>query len=317
MPQIGKLTVSPQGFGAMGLSHSYGRAEDAGSIETLHRAIDLGITFFDTATGYGKGHNEQLLGEAVRGRRDRLVIASKFIHRPDGPEGKVVQPREAVEASLTRLGVEQIDLYYLHRVDKQIPIEESVGALGRLVEEGKIAAVGVSEASAEQIRRAHAAFPLTALQSEYSLWTRDVEVEILPTVRELGIGFVAYSPLGRGFLAGAELGDANDVRHGHPRFQPDAIAANAARREVITQVAERLGASNAQVALAWLLSKGVVPIPGTRHIHHLEANWAANEIELDAATVAELEGTYVRGSTVGTRYPADRLAQVPPEPVAA
>ncbi|MFS2109959.1 aldo/keto reductase [Sphingomonas sp. Sphisp140] len=317
MPQIGKLTVSPQGFGAMGLSHSYGRAEDAGSIETLHRAIDLGITFFDTATGYGKGHNEQLLGEAVRGRRDRLVIASKFIHRPEGPEGAVVQPREAVEASLTRLGVEQIDLYYLHRVDKQIPIEESVGALGRLVEEGKIGAVGVSEASAEQIRRAHAAFPLTALQSEYSLWTRDVEVEILPTVRELGIGFVAYSPLGRGFLAGAELGDANDVRHGHPRFQPEAIAANAARREVITQVAERLGASNAQVALAWLLSKGVVPIPGTRHIHHLEANWAANELELDADTVAELEGTYVRGSTVGTRYPADRLAQVPPEPVAA
>ena len=317
MPQIGKLTVSPQGFGAMGLSHSYGRAEDAGSIETLHRAIDLGITFFDTATGYGKGHNEQLLGEAVRGRRDRLVVASKFIHRPDGSEGKVVQPREAVEASLTRLGVEQIDLYYLHRVDKEIPIEESVGALGRLVEEGKIGAVGVSEASAEQIRRAHAAFPLTALQSEYSLWTRDVEVEILPTVRELGIGFVAYSPLGRGFLAGAELGDANDVRHGHPRFQPEAITANAARREVITQVAERLGASNAQVALAWLLSKGVVPIPGTRHIHHLEANWAANEIELDAETVAELEGTYVRGSTVGTRYPADRLAQVPPEPVAA
>ncbi len=317
MPQIGKLTVSPQGFGAMGLSHSYGRAEDAHSIETLHRAIDLGITFFDTATGYGKGHNEQLLGSAIGSRRDRLVIASKFIHRPDGPDGAVIQPREAVEASLERLGVDHIDLYYLHRVDKEIPIEESVGALGRLVEEGKIGAVGVSEASAEQIRRAHAAFPLTALQSEYSLWTRDVEVEILPTIRELGIGFVAYSPLGRGFLAGAEVSDANDVRRQHPRFQPEAIAANAARREALEQVAERLGASNAQIALAWLLSKGVVPIPGTRHIHHLKANWAANEIELDAATLAELEAVYVRGSTVGTRYPADRLAQVPPEPVAA
>lgn len=317
MPHIGKRTVSPQGFGAMGLSSSYGRADDAHSVATIHRAIELGVTLFDTATGYGRGHNEELVGRAIAGKRDQLVIASKFIHRPDGPNGAVVQPHEAVEASLNRLGVEHIDLYYLHRVDAQIPIEESVGALGRLVEQGKIGAVGVSEASAEQIRRAHAAHPLSALQSEYSLWTRDVEVEILPTVRELGITFVAYSPLGRGFLAGAEVTDPDDVRRQHPRFQSDAIAANARRREAIARVAERLGASNAQVALAWVLSKDVVPIPGTRHIHHLEANWAANDIVLDDAALAELEASYVRGSTVGTRYPADRLAQVPPEPVAA
>lgn len=314
MPELGKLNVSRQGFGAMGLSHNYGRAEDATSIETLHRALELGIDFFDTATGYGKGHNEQLVGQAFKDKRDAVIVASKFIHRPNGADGAVVSPRQAVEASLGRLGFDHIDLYYLHRVDAQIPIEESVGELGELVKEGKIGAVGVSEASAEQIRRAHAVYPLTALQSEYSLWTRDVEVEILPTVRELGIGFVAYSPLGRGFLAGAEVVEADDVRNQHPRFEADAIAANARRREVIERVAERLGVSKAQVALAWVLSKDVVPIPGTRHIAHLEANWAANDLVLDPAAIEELESTYPRGSTVGTRYPADRLAQVPPEP---
>lgn len=314
MPAIGKFDVSRQGFGAMGLSHNYGRADDAESIKTLHRALDLGINFFDTATGYGKGHNERLVGQAFADRRDSVIVASKFVHRSD--EG-VISPRQAVEASLGRLGFDHIDLYYLHRVDKEIPIEESVGALGELVKEGKIGAVGVSEASADQIRRAHATYPLTALQSEYSLWTRDVEVEILPTVRELGIGFVAYSPLGRGFLAGAEVVEADDVRNQHPRFQAEAIAENAKRREVIENVAVRLGVSKAQVALAWVLAKGVVPIPGTRHIAHLEANWAAGDLVLDAATVAELEATYVRGSTVGTRYPADRLSQVPAEPALA
>ncbi|NIJ37364.1 aryl-alcohol dehydrogenase-like predicted oxidoreductase [Sphingopyxis panaciterrae] len=313
MPQLGKLTVSRQGFGSMGLSHNYGRADDANSLKTLHRALDLGITFFDTATGYGKGHNESLLGKAFADRRDAVTIASKFIHRADGA---VVTPREAVEASLARLGVDHIDLYYLHRVDADIPIEESIGGLGELVKEGKIGAVGVSEASAEQVRRGHAAFPLTALQSEYSLWTRDVEVEILPTVRELGIGFVAYSPLGRGFLAGAEVVEADDVRNQHPRFQADAIAANTKRREAIERIAARLGVSKAQVALAWVLSKDVVPIPGTRHIEHLEANWAANDLLLDQATIAELETAYTRGSTFGTRYPANRLSQVPPEPAA-
>jgi aryl-alcohol dehydrogenase-like predicted oxidoreductase len=317
MPAIGKLTVSRQGFGAMGLSHSYGQADDAASIETIHRAVELGVTFFDTATGYGRGHNETLLGEALRAHRDALVIASKFIHRPNGADGEVVRPREAVEASLARLGTERIDLYYLHRVDAEIPIEESIGELGRLVTEGKIGGVGVSEASADQVRRAHATFPLTALQSEYSLWTRDVEVEILPTTRELGIGFVAYAPLGRGFLAGATPSEQSDVRFQHPRFQAEAIEANSIRRATIERVAERLGVTAAQVALAWVLAKGVVPIPGTRRISHLESNWAANDIALDPTTIAELEATYVRGSTAGTRYPADRLAQVPPEPVAA
>lgn len=319
MPQVGSLTVSSQGFGAMGLSHSYGQAEDEASIRTIHRAIDLGITFFDTATGYGQGHNETLLGRAIAGRRNGLVLASKFHHRPPGgfPDAPPIRTRDAVEASLKRLNLDHIDLYYLHRVDRQIPIEESVGELGRLQDEGKIGGVGVSEASAEALRRAHLAHPLSALQSEYSLWTREVEVDILPTARELGIAFVAYSPLGRGFLAGSEVVDANDWRRQHPRFQPEAVAANAVRREAIERVACRLGATSAQVSLAWVLSKGVVPIPGTRHIAHLEANWAANELLLDAEAVAELEAAYTRGSTVGERYPPGSPQNLPPVTVVA
>ncbi|WEK00441.1 MAG: aldo/keto reductase [Candidatus Sphingomonas phytovorans] len=319
MPSIGKLEVSRQGFGAMGLSHTYGQADDVRSVATLHRAIGLGVTFFDTATGYGAGHNEELLGKAVADRGDGLIIASKFVHRPNGGGAAVapIKARDAVEASLTRLGLDHIDLYYLHRVDPDIPIEDSVGELGRLVDEGKIGGVGVSEASADAVRRAHATYPLTALQSEYSLWTRDVEVEILPAVRELGIGFVAYSPLGRGFLAGAEVSDPDDRRRQHPRFQPDAVAANSLRRATIEQVAKRVGASVAQVSLAWVLSKGVVPIPGTRHIEHLESNWAANHLELDADSLDALEAAFPRGATAGARYPAEALKLVPPEPVAA
>ncbi|MGC1304129.1 MAG: aldo/keto reductase [Caulobacteraceae bacterium] len=314
MPDLGHLHVSRQGYGAMGLSSVYGRAEDQASVKTIHRAIDLGITFFDTATDYGAGHNERLLGQAIRDRRDGLVIASKFTHQSNRSDAPPVSARDAVHASLGRLGLDHIDLYYLHRVDPSIPIEESVGELGRLQGEGKIGSVGVSEASANQLRRAHAAHPLAALQSEYSLWTRDVEVEILPTVRELGIGFVAYSPLGRGFLAGSEIVDGNDRRHVHPRFKPDAVAANSRRREALARVAERLGATIAQVSVAWALSKGVVPIPGTRHIAHLEANWAANAVVLDAPTVAELEAAFPLGSTVGDRYPAEQLKLVPPSP---
>ena len=319
MPQLKDLTVSRQGFGAMGLSSTYGAAEDAESTRTIHRAIELGITFFDTATGYGGGHNETLLGKAIADRREGLIVASKFVHRPGGAEAgaPIVRPRAAVEASLKRLGLDHIDLYYLHRVDPQIPIEESVGELGRLKEEGKIGGVGISEATADGVRRANAAYPVTALQSEYSLWTRGVEAEILPTVRELGIGFVAYSPLGRGFLAGAEVTDPKDRRHQHPRFHPDAIAANSRRRATIEQVAARLGATTAQVSLAWVLSKHVVPIPGTRFIPHLEANWAANDVILDTATIAELESVFAPGTTVGERYPADGLRLVPAEPVIA
>jgi aryl-alcohol dehydrogenase-like predicted oxidoreductase len=318
MPNLAALAVSRQGLGCMGLSHTYGQADEAESIRTVHRAIDLGITFFDTATSYGGGHNETLLRQALGGkRRDKVTIASKFHHRRGGPDAPLVRAREAVDASLGRLGMDHIDLYYLHRVDREVPIEESVGELGRLVDEGKIGGVGVSEAAAEAIRRAHAAYPLTALQSEYSLWTRDVEVEILPTTRELGIGFVAYSPLGRGFLAGSKITDPNDRRHAHPRFSPEAIAANSLRRETIERVAARLGATVAQVSLAWVLAKDVVPIPGTRHIGHLEANWAANDLALSAADIAELEAAFPHGSTVGDRYPADMMRQIPPAPVTA
>jgi aryl-alcohol dehydrogenase-like predicted oxidoreductase len=316
MPTLRNLTVSRQGFGAMGLSGTYGAAEDADSIRTLHRAIDLGVTFLDTATAYGLGHNETLLGKAIADRRERVVLASKFIHHPAGADGPLVSARDAVDASLKRLGVDHIDLYYLHRVDPEIPIEESVGELGRLREAGKIGGVGVSEATADGLRRANAAYPVTALQSEYSLWTRGVETEILPTARALGIGFVAYSPLGRGFLAGSEVSDPNDRRRAHPRFQPEAIAANSRRRATIEAVAARLGATIAQVSLAWVLSKDVVPIPGTRFIPHLEANWAANDLALDGATSAELEAAFAIGTTVGERYPADALKLVPAEPVA-
>lgn len=316
MARIGTLTVSAQGFGAMGLSHAYGQADEAESIRTLHRAIALGVTFFDTATGYGNGHNEELLGRAIADRRDGLVIASKFTHRR-GSDGQRVSAREAVEASLHRLNVEQIDLYYLHRVDPNTPIEESVGELGRLRDEGKIGGVGLSEVSATQLRAAYAITPIAALQSEYSLWTREVEAEILPSARELGIGFVAYSPLGRGFLAGAQPTEANDRRHIHPRFQADAIAANAQRRRAIEDVAERLRVTPAQVSLAWVLSKNVVPIPGTRHIRHLEDNWAAGEIALDEGTIEELEAAFPHGTTVGDRYPAEQMKSVPAEPVPA
>ncbi|WP_380780294.1 aldo/keto reductase [Sphingomonas sp. R86520] len=312
MATIGTLEVSAQGFGAMGLSHVYGQADEADSIRTLRRAIDLGVTFFDTATGYGNGHNEELLGRAIAGRRDGLVIASKFTHRQG--DGRWVSAREAVEASLRRLSVEQIDLYYLHRVDAETPVEESVGELGRLREEGKIGGIGVSEASAVQLRVAHAVAPLTALQSEYSLWTRDVEVGILPTTLELGIGFVAYSPLGRGFLAGAEPVEDNDRRRIHPRFQADAVAANSRSRRSIEDVAERLHLTPAQVSLAWVLSKGVVPIPGTRHIRHLEDNWAAGDIRLNEGTIEELEAAFPRGATIGDRYPAEQMKSVPAEP---
>jgi aryl-alcohol dehydrogenase-like predicted oxidoreductase len=314
--KIGTLDVSAQGFGAMGLSSVYGQADDAESIRTIQRAIDLGVTFFDTATGYGNGHNEALLGKAINGRRDALVIASKFTHARGGDAAKV-SARDAVEASLRRLDVERIDLYYLHRVDADIPIEESVGQLGLLREEGKIGAVGVSEASAAQVRTAHAVTPLAALQSEYSLWTRDVEVEILSTVRELGIGFVAYSPLGRGFLAGAESSGEGDRRAIHPRFTPEAVAANAVRRRTIEDVAERLRVTPAQVSLAWVLAKGVVPIPGTRHIRHLEDNWAAGDIRLDEGTIEQLEAAFPRGATVGDRYPAEQMKQIPAEPALA
>ena len=316
MAKIGPFEVGAQGFGAMGLSSSYGHADDAESLRTLHRAIDLGITFFDTASGYGDGHNERLLGRAIAGKRDRLVIASKFTHRRGGG-GALISAREAVEASLRRLKVDHIDLYYLHRIDPLVPIGQSVSELARLQEEGKIGAIGISEADPEQIRRAHAVAPIAALQSEYSLWTRYVEAEVLPTARALGIGFVAYSPLGRGFLAGNLPTEVDDRRNLHPRFQAGAIALNARRRRIIEDVAERLYVTPAQISLAWVLAKGVVPIPGTRHAAHLEDNVAAEEIAFDEETIAQLEAAFPPGSTAGERYPPDQMKLVPREPALA
>jgi aryl-alcohol dehydrogenase-like predicted oxidoreductase len=319
--RLGPLLVSRQGYGAMGLSHVYGQADERQSLATIDRAIELGVTFFDTADVYGSGHNETLLGRAIAGRRDKLVIASKFGNRLDREQsgraldGRPEYVRQAVEASLTRLGVDHIDLHYLHRLDPQTPIEDTVGELARLKDEGKIGAIGLSEVDVDILRRAHAVHPIAALQSEYSLWTREVEETILPATRELGIGFVAYSPLGRGFLAGAGPVDDADRRRQHPRYQPEAVAANGVRRAVAEKVAARLGVTVAQVSLAWVLSKGVVPIPGTRHIGHLEANWAANDLVLDAASTAELEAAFTPGSTVGARYPAGAPA-VPARAVA-
>lgn len=311
---LGPLSVSRQGFGCMGLSHVYGQADEADSLRTLDRAIELGINFIDTADIYGSGHNETLLAQAIKGRRERLVIATKFGNRLDretsgrAQDGRPEYARQAVEESLRRLGIDHIDLYYLHRLDPQTPIEDTVGELARLKQEGKIGAIGLSEVDAKVLRRAHKVHPIAALQSEYSLWTREVEDEILPATRELAVGFVAYSPLGRGFLAGALPVEANDRRNQHPRYQAEAIAANSRRRETAEAVAERLGVTVAQVSLAWVLSKGVVPIPGTRHIEHLEANWAANEVVLDPAIIAELEAAFPIGATVGARYPAGSAA---------
>ena len=316
MPKLGPLTVSRQGFGAMGLSSSYGQADDAQSIKPLPGAIELGVPFFDTATAYGQGHNETLLGRAIADRRQGLVVASKFIHRAGGSHAVPVRAKDAVEASLKRLGLDVIDLYYLHRIDPDIPVEDSVGELARQVEAGKIRAIGLSEASTDQLRRAHAVHPIAALQSEYSLWTRDVEAEILPAARALGVGFVAYSPLGRGFLAGAEVTEDGDRRRQHPRFQPEAVAANTRRRATLDKIASSHGVTPAQLSLAWVLAKGVTPIPGTRHISHLEANWGANALWLSHATQGELEAAFPPGSTVGDRYPPDALKLVPPTPYA-
>lgn len=317
MPHLGELVVSRQGFGTMGLSHHYGRADDDESIRTLQHAIDLGVTLIDTSNNYGGGHSEELVGRAIAGRRDQIVLASKFGVVRAGTQGDrrvnndPAYLREQLEGSLRRLNVERIDLYYVHRIDPAVAIEDTIGELVRQKEAGKIGAIGLSEASAETLRRAHRVHPIAALQTEYSLWTRDVEPEILPTAQELGVGFVAYSPLGRGFLAGSEIVDPNDRRRDHPRFQPDAVAANAKRRETIERVAMRVGATVAQVSLAWVLSKGVVPIPGTRHIAHLDANWSANDVVLDDAAVKELEAAFPPGATVGDRYSAASGARVP------
>jgi aryl-alcohol dehydrogenase-like predicted oxidoreductase len=306
------LVVSTIGLGCMGMSQSYGAADREESLATVRRALDLGVTFLDTADVYGSGHNEELVGEAIAGRRDEVQLATKFslTHEDGGVriDGRPENVRARAEASLRRLGVDVIDLYYQHRVDPNVPIEDTVGAMAELVAEGKVRHLGLSEASADSLRRAAAVHPITALQSEWSLWTRDLEEGVLPVARELGIGIVPFSPLGRGFLTGAITSPADfgedDFRRNHPRFTGEAFAANLRLVDAVRTLAEEKGVTPGQLALAWVLAQGedVVPIPGTKRRSYLEENVGAVAVELTPEDLARLAAIAPPGVAVGGRY---------------
>jgi aryl-alcohol dehydrogenase-like predicted oxidoreductase len=314
--KLGALEVSAQGLGCMGMSHAYGSGDDTESIATVHRALELGVTLLDTADFYGAGANEELVGRAINDRRDRVVLATKFgitssgADGAQGVRGDAAYVRQACEDSLRRLGVDHIDLYYQHRVDPDVPVEETWGALAELVAAGKVRHLGISEAGPATIRRAHAVHPVTALQSEWSLWTRGIEDEVLGTCRELGIGLVPFSPLGRGFLTGAVTSSdalaADDMRRRLPRFGGDNLDRNLAVVAELRALAGRLGITAGQLALAWVQHQGedVVPIPGTKRRKYLEENVAAATIELSAADLAEIESVAPASAFAGERYPA-------------
>ncbi|MDT0347152.1 aldo/keto reductase [Streptomyces litchfieldiae] len=318
---LGELAVSAQGLGCMGMSHGYGAADDTESIATLRHALDLGVTFLDTSDFYGAGHNEELIGRAIAGHRDEVVLATKFgfanrLGEPTRIRGDAAHVRQACEASLRRLGVDHIDLYYQHRVDPQVPIEETVGAMAELVRAGKVRHLGLSEAGAGTIRRAHAVHPIAALQSEWSLWTRDLEAEIAPVCRELGIGLVPFSPLGRGFLTGryssVEGLAETDIRRSQPRFADGNLERNLAIVAKLNELAAAKGVTAGQLALAWVQHRGddVVPIPGTRRQRYLEENVAALAVELSHEDLAAIEAAAPPGQIAGTRYDATSLIYV-------